>query len=65
MGKSDYYFYYPADIRKVIYMTNAIESLNSVISKSVKKRKVFPSDDASLKVIYLGPKRPLKNGRCR
>ena len=36
-------FDYPADIRKVIYTTNAIESLNSVIRKSVKTRKVFPS----------------------
>ncbi|NRB40240.1 MAG: IS256 family transposase [Pseudomonadales bacterium] len=46
-------FYYPADIRKVIYTTNAIESLNSVIRKSVKTRKVFPSDDAALKVVFL------------
>ena len=46
-------FDYPADIRKVIYTTNAIESLNSDIRKSVKTRKVFPSDDAALKVIYL------------
>lgn len=46
-------FDYPADIRKVIYTTNAIESLNSVIRKSVKTRKVFPSDDAALKVIFL------------
>jgi len=46
-------FSYPRDIRKVIYTTNAIESLNSVIRKSVKTRKVFPSDDAALKVIYL------------
>ena len=46
-------FDYPADIRKVIYTTNAIESLNSVIRKSVKTRKVFPSDDAASKVIFL------------
>jgi len=46
-------FDYQADIRKVIYTTNAIESLNSVIRKSVKTRKVFPSDDAALKVVYL------------
>ena len=46
-------FDYPADIRKVIYTTNAIESLNSVIRKSVKTRKVFPSDDAAMKVIFL------------
>lgn len=46
-------FEYPEDIRKVIYTTNAIESLNSVIRKSVKTRKLFPSDNAAKKVIYL------------
>jgi transposase-like protein len=46
-------FEYPSDIRKVIYTTNAIESLNSIIRKSVKTRKVFTSDNAALKVIYL------------
>jgi len=46
-------FIYPADIRKVIYTTNAIESLNSVIRKAIKKRKLFPSDDSAKKVIYL------------
>lgn len=46
-------FDFPADIRKVIYTTNAIESLNSVIRKSVKTRKLFPSDDSATKVIFL------------
>jgi len=46
-------FNYPADIRKAIYTTNAIESLNSVIRKATKKRKIFPTDDAAKKVIYL------------
>jgi len=46
-------FNYPADIRKAIYTTNAIESLNSVIRKATKKRKVFPTDDSARKVIYL------------
>lgn len=46
-------FNYPEDIRKAIYTTNAIESLNSVIRKSTKKRKVFPTDDSAKKVIYL------------
>lgn len=46
-------FLYPEDIRKVIYTTNAIESLNSVIRKAIKKRKLFPTDDAAKKVIYL------------
>ncbi len=40
------FFAYPADIRKVIYTTNAIESLNSVIRHAIKKRKVFPTDDS-------------------
>jgi putative transposase len=46
-------FAYPEDIRKAIYTTNAIESLNSVIRKAVKKRKLFPTDDSAMKVIYL------------
>ncbi|HBM0098260.1 TPA: transposase [Salmonella enterica subsp. enterica serovar Blitta] len=41
------------DIRKVIYTTNAIESLNSVIRHAIKKRKVFPTDDAVKKVVWL------------
>lgn len=46
-------FQYPEDIRKAIYTTNAIESLNSVIRKATKKRKVFPTDDSAKKVVYL------------
>uniref|UniRef100_UPI000489F0A6 IS256 family transposase n=4 Tax=Zooshikella ganghwensis TaxID=202772 RepID=UPI000489F0A6 len=46
-------FNYPDDIRKAIYTTNAIESLNSVIRKAIKKRKLFPTDDAARKVIFL------------
>jgi len=46
-------FNYPADIRKAIYTTNAIESLNSVIRKVIKKRKLFPTDDSAKKVVYL------------
>jgi transposase-like protein len=46
-------FNYPPDIRKAIYTTNAIESLNSVIRKATKKRKLFPTDDSAKKVIFL------------
>lgn len=49
----DTLFSYPSDIRKAIYTTNAIESLNSVIRKAVKKRKLFPSDESAKKVVYL------------
>ena len=47
------FFDYPKDIRKAIYTTNAIESLNSVIRKSVKTRKLFPNDEAATKVVFL------------
>lgn len=47
------FFSYPPDIRKAIYTTNAIESLNSVIRHATKKRKIFPTDDSVKKVVYL------------
>ena len=46
-------FDYPPEIRKTIYTTNAIESLNSVIRKSTRQRKIFPTDDSAMKVVYL------------
>jgi putative transposase len=47
------FFDYPDEIRKVIYTSNAIESINSVIRKATDQRKLFPHDDSALKVIYL------------
>lgn len=47
------FFDYPNDIRKAIYITNTVESLNSVIHRVIKKRKVFPADDSVFKVIWL------------
>jgi putative transposase len=46
-------FDYPDEIRKIIFTTNAIESLNSVIRKSIRNRKIFPNDDSVFKVLYL------------
>ena len=46
-------FKYPSDIRRAIYTTNAIESLNSVIRKAINKRKLFPTEESARKVIYL------------
>ena len=37
----------------MVYTTNAIESLNSVIRKATRQRKLFPSDDSAMKVVYL------------
>jgi len=46
-------FNFSADVRKVIYTTNAIESLNSTYRRLNSKRSVFPSDTALLKALYL------------
>lgn len=55
------FFDYPPEIRKVIYTTNAIESLNFSLRKILKKRGAFPTDEAILKVLYLGMQRIAKN----
>jgi putative transposase len=47
------YFDYPLEIRKIIYTTNVIESLNSCIRKYTKSRTVFPDDQSVLKSVYL------------
>ena len=47
------FFAYPAEIRKVIYTTNAIESLNRSLMKVLKHRGAFPDDASMLKVMYL------------
>lgn len=46
-------FSYEGEIRRVIYTTNAIESLNSVIRKATTRHKMFPDDEAALKVAWL------------
>jgi transposase-like protein len=48
------FFDYPPEIRKVVYTTNAIESLNYSLRKVLKNRGAFPSDESILKVLYLG-----------
>lgn len=47
------FFSYPAEVRKMIYTTNAIESLNMQLRKVLKNRGHFPSDEAASKLIYL------------
>ena len=46
-------FDFPDEIRKIIYTTNAIESLNSVIRKAINQRKIFPNDTSALKIVWL------------
>ena len=47
------FFDYPPEIRRIIYTTNAIESVNMSLRKITKNRGSFPSDDALLKLFYL------------
>lgn len=48
------FFVFPPAIRKVIYTTNAIESINAQLRKIIKTRGHFPNDDAATKLIWLG-----------
>jgi putative transposase len=61
-------FGYPSEIRRVIYTTNTIESLNMTLRKVTKNRSLFPNDEAVFKLMYLGLKNisqrwtmPIKN----
>jgi putative transposase len=47
------FFDYPAEIRKVIYTTNAIESINMILRKVIKTRSSFPTDESVSKLFYL------------
>lgn len=46
-------FTFPMEIRRVIYTTNAIESVNMTLRKVTRNRRIFPNDEAVLKVVYL------------
>jgi putative transposase len=50
------FFAYSQNIRKAVYTTNAIESINMSLRKVIKNKRVFPSDDAALKQLYLALK---------
>lgn len=44
---------YPAELRQMLYTTNAIESLNAQLRKTLRKRGPFPNDDAVFKLLFL------------
>jgi putative transposase len=54
---------FPPEIRKVIYTTNAIESLNYHLRKVTRNRGHFPNDDALVKLLYLAIRNMEKKGR--
>ncbi len=47
------FFAFPTDVRKIIYTTNAIESLNASVRKAIRNKGHFPSDQAATKLIWL------------
>ena len=54
------FFHYPPEIRRVIYTTNAIESLNYSLRKVLKNRGAFPNDESICKLFYLALSRIAK-----
>ena len=54
------FFNYSPEIRKVVYTTNAVESLNYSLRKLLKMRGAFPNDDSMLKILYLAITRAAK-----
>jgi putative transposase len=50
------FFAYPHEIRKIIYTTNAIESLNNTLKRPLKNKASFPNDEAAIKMLYLSLK---------
>jgi transposase-like protein len=64
------FFHYPYELRRVMYTTNSIESYHSQLRKITKSKRVFPNDEALLKLLYLITQRvtekwtqPIKNWR--
>ena len=47
------FFAYPPEVRRIIYTTNAIESLNSKLRTTVRSRGHFPNDEAATKLLFL------------
>ena len=47
------FFAFPQDIRKAIYTTNAIESMNMTLRKVLRNHRSFPTDESAMKVVYL------------
>ena len=54
------FFAFPDFIRKIMYTTNVIESLNSQFRKVTKNKKIFPTDDSLLKILYLATEKVAK-----
>src|SRR6202142_50598 len=58
------FFAYPAEIRKVIYTTNAVESLNMSLRKIIKTRGSYPNGEAALRLLWLALRNHSKKWSC-
>ncbi len=58
------FFAFSTEIRKVIYTTNAVESLNMTLRKVIKTRAAFPTEEAALKLLYLALRNVAKKWNC-
>jgi putative transposase len=47
------FFKYPVELRRIVYTTNALESLHSQMRKNISNRKMFPNDEAVIKILFL------------
>jgi putative transposase len=59
------FFAFPSELRKIIYTTNTVESLNMSLRKVLKPRAVFPSEEAVRKVMYLALQRVIAKCNVR
>ena len=59
------FFDYPPAIRRAVYTTNAIESLNYSLRKVLKGRSAFPNDESIIKVLFMGLQQSPKSGPNR
>lgn len=55
------FFQFPPEIRKVIYTTNAIESLNMSLRKLTRNRRIFPNDESAIRALYLAIRQASRN----
>jgi hypothetical protein len=58
-------FAFSPEIRKIMHTTNAIESLNMTLRKVTRNHRIFPSDEAVFKVLYLAIHILPRNGPCQ
>ena len=62
------FYVFPGEVRRILYTTNAIEALNAKLRRAVQARGHFPTDDAAIKLLFLGSwccTVPRRRGSCR